>query len=134
MVALRRLSLFIFATLSVGALFMFAMPVQAALNPTEDACNKLSAAERKKSAVCNVDEPNENPVTTVVGRVTTVAAVIAGIIAVVMIIVSGFRYITAAGDANQAKSARSGIMHAIIGLVVIALATVIIQMTINLVG
>lgn len=56
---------------------------------------------------------------------------IVGVIAVIMIIVSGFKYITAAGDANKVASAKSTLIYAIIGLVVVAMAQVIVRFVIN---
>ena len=50
-----------------------------------------------------------------------VLAVVAGI-AFVYLIISGVNYITAGGDAEKATKARTGILNAIIGIVVIMLA------------
>jgi threonine/homoserine/homoserine lactone efflux protein len=50
---------------------------------------------------------------------------VAGIIAVIYLIYSGFLYITAAGNADNAKKGQQGIINAIIGIVIIALAWVI---------
>lgn len=51
---------------------------------------------------------------------------IAGTIAVLFLIIGGFRYITAHGNEEQAEGAKKTIQHAIIGLVVIILSFVII--------
>lgn len=50
-----------------------------------------------------------------------------GILAVAMLIFSGVRYITAAGNEEQAKQAKTGITWAIAGIVVSLLAYVIIK-------
>lgn len=52
---------------------------------------------------------------------------IVGIIAVVMIIVGGIRYITSGGDSGNVTAAKNTILYAVIGLVVVALAQVIVQ-------
>jgi hypothetical protein len=44
-----------------------------------------------------------------------------------MIIYAGFRYVTSAGNAEATKNARSTIMYAVIGLIIIALAQVIVH-------
>lgn len=50
-----------------------------------------------------------------------------GIIAVIMVIVSGFKYITAAGDSGKISSAKSTLMYALIGIVIVAMAQFITQ-------
>jgi len=50
-----------------------------------------------------------------------------GIIAFIMLIVSGFKYLTSGGDAEKAQSARNTITHAILGLVLIIAAWFILK-------
>lgn len=52
---------------------------------------------------------------------------IIGVVAVIMIMVGGFKFITANGDAGQVSSARNTILYAIVGLVIAALAQVIVK-------
>lgn len=59
---------------------------------------------------------------------------VAGIIAVLMIIINGLKYLTARGNEEQVQGARQGLTWAAIGLVVIILAFVIIQATATFVG
>ena len=54
-----------------------------------------------------------------------------GILSVVMIIFSGFRYITSAGDASKTKSAQSTLTYSVVGLIVAILAYAIVNMVIN---
>jgi uncharacterized membrane protein YuzA (DUF378 family) len=58
-------------------------------------------------------------------------SLIVGIVAVIMIIVGGLKYITSGGDSNNVSSAKSTIIYAIIGLVVVALAQFIVQFVLN---
>ncbi|MBI2589009.1 hypothetical protein HYW35_02280 [Candidatus Saccharibacteria bacterium] len=60
-----------------------------------------------------------------IAKFVNVFSVIIGVIAVVMIIVGGFRYITSAGNTEKLTQAKNTIMYAIIGLVVVALAQAI---------
>lgn len=50
-----------------------------------------------------------------------------GVIAVFMIIVGGFKYITSGGDSTGVNAAKNTILYAIIGLVIVALAQVIVR-------
>lgn len=68
---------------------------------------------------------------TTVKDVINIISVFAGAIAVIMIIVGGFRYITSAGNAEGTKSARNTIVYAVVGLIVIALAQIIVHFVLN---
>lgn len=59
-------------------------------------------------------------------NITKIVAFIAGAAAVILIIVGGLRYITSAGNIEKANSARSTVINALIGLVVIVLAASLI--------
>ena len=54
-----------------------------------------------------------------------------GILSVAMIIFSGFRYITSAGDASKTKSAQSTLTYSVVGLIVAIMAYAIVNMVIN---
>ncbi|UOG67143.1 hypothetical protein LRM49_03730 [Candidatus Nanosynbacter sp. HMT-352] len=57
-----------------------------------------------------------------------------GILSVAMIIFSGFRYITSAGDAAKTKSAQTTLTYSIVGLIVAVLAWVIVKMILRQFG
>jgi hypothetical protein len=63
--------------------------------------------------------------------IVNVFSVIVGVVAVIMIIVGGFRYITSGGDSNNISSAKNTIIYAIIGLIIVALAQFIVQFVLN---
>lgn len=50
-----------------------------------------------------------------------------GIIAVIMIIIGGIRYVTSGGDPTSTKGAKDTIIYALVGLVIAALAQVIVR-------
>jgi formate-dependent nitrite reductase membrane component NrfD len=56
---------------------------------------------------------------------------IAALICVVILIVSGYKYITAAGDENKVESATKTLTFAIIGLVVCFIAVILVQFVIK---
>jgi len=56
---------------------------------------------------------------------------VVGIIAVVMIIVGGIQYITSGGDSGNVTKAKNTILYAVIGLVVVALAQIIVKFVLN---
>lgn len=63
----------------------------------------------------------------VVKAVLNLLSLIVGVAAVIMIIISGFRYITSGGDASKVSAAKSALIYAIIGLIIVALAQLIVR-------
>lgn len=57
--------------------------------------------------------------------------IVAGIAAVVVIIIGGIRYATSAGDSSGVQSAKNTIQYAVIGLVVILAAAAITDFVIK---
>lgn len=58
-------------------------------------------------------------------------SLVVGIVAVIMIIVGGFKYITSGGDSNNVSSAKNTILFAIVGLIIVALAQFIVRYVLN---
>lgn len=99
-----------------------------------DAGRTDTGADPTKSSVCKDKENKSNPLTGpdgVILRVSTIIATIAGIVAVIMVIVGGAGMITSGGDAAAVKTARSRVIHALVGLVIIVLAQGIISLVIG---
>lgn len=67
----------------------------------------------------------------VIVKATNVLALVAGIAAVIIIIIAGIHFITSNGDPNAAGSARSTIIMAAVGIVVIVLAKSIITFIVS---
>jgi hypothetical protein len=62
-----------------------------------------------------------------INRAVNIFSIIVGIIAVIMIIVAGLKFITSGGDSGKISSARQTIIYALIGLIIVALAQVIVR-------
>lgn len=63
----------------------------------------------------------------IITKVAQILVILVSVIAVIMIIVAGFKYIVSAGDANATKSARDTILYAVIGLLVALFAQGIVS-------
>lgn len=59
------------------------------------------------------------------------AITISAIVAVVSLIISGFKYILSFGDEKKIKAATSSIIYSLIGLVLVFVAPVVIKFVIN---
>ncbi len=73
-------------------------------------------------------------VETAVGTILGWFLWLAGILAFAYLVYAGILYITANGNDEQAKKGQKGIINAVIGIIVIALAYTIINVVLNLVG
>lgn len=122
--------------LSFSALFMFAVPMLAA--------GTVSAGANIKEGLCEgADLDLNSPSTTgsgkscapgtegnlqgLINRIINIISVIVGVIAVIMIIFGGFRYITSGGNDSSVAAAKNTILYALIGLIIVALAQVIVK-------
>lgn len=81
------------------------------------------------SAAGSGGDPND--INTTITAVINLLSSIVGILAVVMLIVGGFRYITSNGDSNKVGSAKNTVIYALIGVAIVALAQVIVQFVLN---
>ena len=94
-----------------------------AWDPFGGGATNCNDPKQTKSAVCNSSKTD--PIAGefgILGKLTNLTAFIAGIAAIIMIIVSGINFMTSSGDAQKIASARSSLINAIIGLVVIVVA------------
>lgn len=73
----------------------------------------------------------EGTAQSIIGTVIQWILAVAAIIAFIYLVLSGIKYITAGGDAAKATEARTGIINAIIGIIVIVLAFFIMSFAIK---
>ncbi|MFA4995902.1 MAG: pilin [Patescibacteria group bacterium] len=67
----------------------------------------------------------------IVNNVITWIIYIVGVLAFIYLVVSGITYITAGGNAEQAKKGQQGIINSVIGIVIVVLAYVILTAVSN---
>jgi hypothetical protein len=116
--------------------------VSAQFNPLGTACN--SSDEAKNSPACVESRTGQkqatdgkagtNPISGRNGIITRAVNIIAfatGVIAVIIIIISGFSLVTAGGDSGKVKTARDTIIYAAVGLVIIAVSRSVVILIIN---
>lgn len=77
------------------------------------------------------DPATGKTVNSIVALIINIFSLIVGVTAVIMIIVGGFKYITSTGDSASINSAKNTILYAIVGLIVVALAQVIVQFVLS---
>ncbi len=119
---MKRLLLALITMLALT--FIIVPTTSAATDVFKGPCSGAGAT----SAVCQ-GRSTSNPLVGPDGlllKVTRIVGIIAGAAAVIVIIISGLRYILSAGDSTAAKTARNGLIYAVAGLFVIILAQAII--------
>jgi len=82
------------------------------------------------SAVCKQNDSG-NPVTKAIQVATDILAIIIGVSATIVIILSAFKMVRANGNAQEIGQARNGILYAVIGLAIAILAPIIVGYVIN---
>ena len=127
-------SIFTTLVISLGVLFAASAP---AFAQTADIQKGLCAGANLQvtdnlsgPSVCNNSDANKK-ITNIVHTIINLFSAIVGIVAVIMIIVGGFRYITSGGNDASVTSAKNTLLYAIIGLVIVALAQIIVRFTLD---
>ena len=104
-------------------------------NISQSLCNGANNVNGKTNADCdNNKNGTGEKVQGIVNTVISIFSWVVGIVSVVMIIFGGFKYITSGGDSNGVTSAKNTILFAIVGLVIVALAQIIVKFVIGTVS
>lgn len=94
-------------------------------------------AEQKQSTVCKERSKNGDPITGSGGLlidIVNILSFVAGAAAVIVIIVSGIKFIISRGEPGNVTTARDTLINAVIGLAVILLGRALIIFVITRVG
>jgi len=100
----------------------FALPSPVAADSVNDACKGIGLTGGDCSG-----NGGANRVNKLIKAVIEIITVIVGVVAVIMIIIGGLKYVTAGGDANKVASAKTTLIYAIIGLIIVALSQTIVH-------
>jgi hypothetical protein len=92
----------------------------------DNLCGGAEHLQLGETGECEATEPQEN-VNNLITSVINIFSAVVGVIAVIMILFGGFKYITAGGDSSKITSAQHTIIYAIVGLVIVALAQIVVR-------
>lgn len=117
------LKLFIMPLL-VGAAIVFASspPALAACPEGGSSKRQVLAGAGQTGSDCSGAGVNKT-----IKTIINLLSYVVGIVSVIMIIIGGFKYITSGGGSEGVASAKSTIIYALIGLVVVILAQFLVQ-------
>lgn len=119
---IKQIMLSAMLVLSLG---VAVMPAAAYADAKSDACNAIGAGSDCSSTNGGTD------VSKIIRLTVNILSVVAGIVAVIMIIVGGFKFMTSGGDSNKTAGARNTIVYALIGLVIVALSQVLVKFVLD---
>ncbi len=102
-----------------------ATAVYAQIDPVGQACEALGAASGSSG---DCEDPAAGPkIDNTLKLGINAFSFIVGVAAVIMILVGGFKYVTSQGESSNTAGAKNTILYAIIGLVVVALAQIVVK-------
>lgn len=107
--------------------FAMAPVANAAFELQDSVCSGTDGELLGADGTCVTDESAGTQVNETVTLGLNLFSAVVGIIAVVMIIVGGVKYITSQGESSNITAAKNTILYAVIGLVVVALAQIIVR-------
>lgn len=91
----------------------------------------LTLEEGARAAKCNGCPEDLFGPTGAFRQITNTILYIVGIIAVIMLIIGGIRYVVSGGDAKKVTDAKNTVLYAIIGLVIAVFAYAIVNFVIT---
>ena len=124
-------NLLIYLALLMPAFFIATPVANAAIG-----CNSagLTAKQQERCGACEASGATDCTPGTAGGALQNIAttivnilSILAGLAAVIIIIIGGFRYVTSGGKQESITAAKNTILYAIIGLVIVALAQIIVH-------
>lgn len=130
---MNRFVVLLIAAVTGLVLFSSSMTLSASAVNVATSCDGSAS----NTDVCKgIDEgtTSDNPVIKALKLVIDVVSYIVGVMAVIIIVISGIRMTTSRGDAQGVAQARSAIIYALIAIVVAVMAKVIVGFILSSVG
>lgn len=87
----------------------------------------LTFTENPSGADCSSTGDATARINILIHQIINILSAIVGIVAVIMIVVGGFRYITSGGNEASVTGAKNTILYAVIGLIIVALSQIIVR-------
>ncbi len=124
---MKKLILIIFTIINV----MLPVSAVSAFSALTPACTSGA----NSATVCNIGSKNIiSGNNGILSKITNIIVIVAGIVAVFLIVVAGFMYVTSGGDSQRVNTAKNVILYTVVGLIIIAIAKIIISLVLNHIG
>jgi hypothetical protein len=120
---------FVLAMLAIG--IAFSLVLAAGQFQAANAVDTTSACEgvglTTGEAGCGDAATAKSDIGSVVKTIVDILSIIVGAASVIVIIISGLRFITSGGDSSRVASSRNTLLYAVVGLVIVLFAQVIVR-------
>lgn len=122
------------------AVLSSAIFINVAASPSAYAQNCGPGASTKQAIQCGVcgastscEDPSKagGKLDSTLAKAINLVSAIAGVLAVIMIIVAGFRYVTSGGNEQSVAAAKKTLLYAVIGLAIVALSQIIVRFVVD---
>jgi hypothetical protein len=126
----RIKNVFVAAVATIASLFILVPAAVSAADAPNINNSLCQGANLQVGSTCDAAtsaKDGENAVNKIITLVINIFSIAVGVVSVIMIIIGGFKYITSGGDSGNVTGAKNTILYAIIGLVVVALAQLIVK-------
>lgn len=124
---IRTLGLIAGITLFIGALVPVTASAQLFDNAKNQACGTLNDTNPTGEVSAGCGSGNGERVDKIIANVLNILSFVIGVIAVIMIVIGGFKYVMSQGDSNSISSAKNTLLFALVGLVIVASAQIIVK-------
>lgn len=118
-------------TFAAPALVPALASVAVADNISNAVCSGTNIAANGAASTSCSPGSTGNSLAALATKVVNLLSIIVGVVAVIMIIVGGFRYITSGGESGNVSGAKNTLIYAIVGLVIVALAQFIVHFVLS---
>jgi uncharacterized membrane protein len=133
----KQMRQFKYSWLKFCALVLFVLPLAPAGLVAADSADiqaascsgskNLEITSTPNTAACKNIGNGGTTASNIAREVVDVLSAVTGIVAVIMIIYAGFRYVSSGGSDEAVKGAKNTIIYAIVGLVIVAFAQIIVH-------
>jgi ABC-type Fe3+ transport system permease subunit len=125
---MKRILLNLATLLAVSILPMLALTGTASAACAPDTSSK---GQVEQSINISGGDCSGSGVTRIAAAAVEILSFVAGIAGIIMVILGGFKYITSGGESGKVANAKNTLMYALIGLIVAALAQLMVHYVIN---
>jgi cytochrome bd-type quinol oxidase subunit 2 len=124
---IQKLKTIILSSLAMGLMLVPALPGVAGAQQIDSGLCSGANLSVQSDESCDGSTGDADAIDGIIQLAINMFSLIVGVISVIMIIVGGLKYITSGGEGTNITGAKNTIMYAIIGLVVVALAQIVVR-------
>ncbi|HEY5442182.1 MAG TPA: pilin [Candidatus Saccharimonadales bacterium] len=110
------------------------LPALAFMEPAYAACGQSTASQQAFQGISETTGStscDDRGVNSVLSVIVNILSMLVGAAAVIVIIISGFKYITSGGDSSKVGNAKNTLIYALVGVAIAALAQVLVHFVLH---